>query len=284
MSELFLTVLKGWIKNILNYKKAVARVMVVSIIFVAALVLGFASNRPTADGSAFNAVLTKQEKESESLSNTPISKKVNIIIMLTDHDPRYSYYYQPEDQLKFSGMIDAIQRTPLNKFPADTYHLNICIAKDGVSWEMLSNGAFFYQDDDGCFLGENKDLYNEVLELLREDLSFEPFDPNQISGISAAEVEYTRHNTGQTFSQRITDSNAMKLLEKRFKSAKPVGGVTACPFYEALMTLEKDDGSVIRIRLATDSCSIYFANGVCFEYEGSNKEIVGLFDQIPWRE
>ena len=171
MSELFLTVLKGWIKNILNYKKAVARVMVVSIIFVAALVLGFASNRPTADGSAFNAVLTKQEKESESLSNTPISKKVNIIIMLTDHDPRYSYYYQPEDQLKFSGMIDAIQRTPLNKFPADTYHLNICIAKDGVSWEMLSNGAFYYQDDDGSFLGENKDLYDEVLQRNREDLS-----------------------------------------------------------------------------------------------------------------
>jgi len=82
----------------------------------------------------------------------------------------------------------------------------------------------------------------------------------------------------------IEDSNSIKLLEKHFKSAKPVGGVTACPFYEALMTLEKNDGSVIRIRLATDSCSIYFANVVCFEYEGSNKEIVGLFDQIPWRE
>jgi hypothetical protein len=139
-------------------------------------------------------------------------------------------------------------------------------------------------DDDGGFLGENKELYDEILQMLREELSFEPFDPNQIRGISAVEVEYTQHNTGQTFSQRITNSNDMKLLEKRFKSAKPVGGVTACPFYEALVTLENNDGSVIRIRLATDSCPIYFANGVCFEYEGSYKEIVGLFDQIPWRE
>lgn len=71
--------------------------------------------------------------------------------MPTDHDPRYSYYYLPEDQQKFSGMMDAMQRTPLDKFPADTYHLNICVAKDGVSWEMLSNGAFFYLDDDGGF-------------------------------------------------------------------------------------------------------------------------------------
>jgi beta-lactamase regulating signal transducer with metallopeptidase domain len=222
--------------------------------------------------------------EKATLSNTPISEKVNIVIMPTDHDPRYSYYYLPEDQQKFSGMMDAMQRTPLDKFPADTYHLNICVAKDGVSWEMLSNGAFFYLDDDGGFLGENKELYDEILQMLREELSFEPFDPNQIRGISAVEVEYTQHNTGQTFSQRITNSNDMKLLEKRFKSAKPVGGVTACPFYEALVTLENNDGSVIRIRLATDSCPIYFANGVCFEYEGSYKEIVGLFDQIPWRE
>ena len=181
-------------------------------------------------------------------------------------------------------MMDAMQRTPLDKFPADTYHLNICVAKDGVSWEMLSNGAFFYLDDDGGFLGENKELYDEMLQLLRKELSFEPFDPNQISGISAAEVEYTQHNTGQTFNQRISDRDALKLLEKHFKSAKPIGGVTACPFYEALITLQKDDGSVISIRLATDSCPIYFANGVCFEYEVSNKEIVGLFDQIPWRE
>lgn|GEM_PF-907607 len=36
---------------------------------------------------------------------------------------------------------------------------------------MLSNGAFYYQDDDGSFLGENKDLYDEVLQRNREDLS-----------------------------------------------------------------------------------------------------------------
>ncbi|NLC19169.1 MAG: hypothetical protein GX757_08090 [Clostridiales bacterium] len=50
-------------------------------------------------------------------------------------------------------------------------NLNFCVAKDGASWEMLSNGAFYYQDDDGSFLGENKDLYDEVLQRNREDLS-----------------------------------------------------------------------------------------------------------------
>ena len=85
---------KGRIKNILNFKKPAAWVMVVSIILVAALVIGFISNRPSADGSsdwevydfpsylydrvtfnaeaeiyppsfdAINAVLTNQEMES----------------------------------------------------------------------------------------------------------------------------------------------------------------------------------------------------------------------------
>src|SRR5690606_23560949 len=44
--------IKGRIKNILNFKKPAAWVMVVSIILIAALVIGFTSNRPSADSSS----------------------------------------------------------------------------------------------------------------------------------------------------------------------------------------------------------------------------------------
>jgi beta-lactamase regulating signal transducer with metallopeptidase domain len=231
----------------------------------------------------FSFAESPSASEKAMLFEAPVSGKVNILIMPTDLDPRYSYYYLPDDQQKISSMVNDVQWTSASKFPDDAYRLNVVIAKDGLSWEMLSSGAFYSSDDGGSFLGENKDLHDEILRLLREDLNFEPFDHSQIKGLSAAEVVYTQHNTGQTFNQRITNSNAMQLLEKHFKSAKLVGGVTACPFYEALMTLEKNDGSVIHLRLATDSCPIYFANGVCFEYEGGNKEIFELFDKIPWR-
>lgn len=43
---------KGRIKNILNFKKPAAWVMVASIILVVALVIGFTSNRPSSDGSS----------------------------------------------------------------------------------------------------------------------------------------------------------------------------------------------------------------------------------------
>lgn len=52
---------KGRIKNILNFKKPAALVMVVSIILVAALVIGFTSNRPSVDDSSATSTTTPSE-------------------------------------------------------------------------------------------------------------------------------------------------------------------------------------------------------------------------------
>ena len=153
---------------------------------------------------------------------------------------------------------------------------------------MVSNGTFYYSEDHGLeykgFQGENKELYNRILQLLKDNLDFAPFDPKQISDIVSAEVTYTPYRSDKTYIQSIEDRNDLQLIEERIRLAKPLGGITACPLNEAVMTLENEDGTVMLIRLASDSCPIYFANGICFDYGGNNRDVLNLFDEIPWRE
>jgi hypothetical protein len=216
------------------------------------------------------------------------AEKVNILISPTSLDTRNLYYYVPDNQQQLSNMIDEVEWSEIARFPDASYRIGIKIIYDDVEWEMVSNGTFYYSEDHGLeykgFQGENKELYNRILQLLKDNLDFAPFDPKQISDIVSAEVTYTPYRSDKTYIQSIEDRNDLQLIEERIRLAKPLGGITACPLNEAVMTLENEDGTVMLIRLASDSCPIYFANGICFDYGGNNRDVLNLFDEIPWRE
>ena len=213
---------------------------------------------------------------------------INITISPSELGTMHTYYYVPANQQQFVDMMDKMQWKQISKFPGNAYRIGISISQDSREGTLLSDGTFYYSEHSESegykgFQGENPKLYHAILKLLRDDLNFAPLNPAQISNLIAAKIVYTESGSDQTYTQRLTDKKALQLIEERFRSAKPMGEVSGCPFNEAIMTLEKKDGQTIIIRLASDSCSVYFANGTCFDY-GYNTEIKQLFDQIPWRD
>jgi hypothetical protein len=249
------------------------------------------------DISLLQEILSEEELESSNrgthegteikLLNAPVSGQVNILISPTIMGTS-PYYYCPNDQQQLSEMINKVEWTEVRNYPHGLHRLGISIVQDDAEWDLLDDGSLYYFEDHElsakCFHSKNTSLHKEILEILHEKLKFKPFDTTQIGDIIAAEMVCTQNGTKKTIIQRITDSKALTVMEERFGLAKPVEGGTACPFNEALLILETRDGIEIPIRLATDSCPIYFANGRYFDYDGNNRDIQNLFDNIPWRE
>ena len=59
----------------------------------------------------------------------------------------------------------------------------------------------------------------------------------------------------------------VKEIEHWFSQSTEIRGGAACPF-TASLTMELENGEVITIFLATDSCSVWLSDGVYYEYSG----------------
>ena len=82
-------------------------------------------------------------------------------------------------------------------------------------------------------------------------------------------------------------------MEERLSHAEEIQGGSACPFYEAVLTLELESGKRIKMSLATDSCSMFRVNGIYYDYMpegaqdinpgdiGYNGVLYEYFDEIP---
>ncbi len=219
-----------------------------------------------------------------TLSSTPSKDHINIMLSPTSFGTD-SYYYAVSDQHQLSW--NEMTVTKVSHFPNDAYLLGISIISKDQQWALLSDGTFYRFEDKGleadCFVGEDTELFEQILQILKEELGFVPLDPSLITGIAAAELSYIPMGSDHTYVQRMEDPDKLLLLEKLLSNAKPGGGLTACPFNETLLTLELADGSSLQMRLATDSCPIYFANGVCFDYGKTNEELQSIFNEIPWK-
>lgn len=158
----------------------------------------------------------------------------------------------------------------------------------GLEWQILSDGSLYHYsaDENGYteIYAVNNDLCEKILQIVARDLGIVPFNPKSVKNIKSAELTVAfGNNKEKEYKQTVTDSSALSTIEKLFSEAEVVHGGSGCPFTEGLMTLILEDGQQIKIAMATDSCCVYFVNGIYFDYkpaEVRKKEDTGVYNNI----
>lgn len=169
------------------------------------------------------------------------------------------------------------------------------ISYQGNSWAVYTGGYV-------CFLwgkDEKEELQHTVMHLpelcaetdriCKTELGYQRIEPSRIKDVVSAEISYQRKNSGQkTYLQTVHDKSKLETLERILSEAEDMGGSSACPFGEAVLTLKLKDGETIPITWADDDCRVIRINGVYYEYMDRHLSfspygIRALFDKIPWR-
>ena len=296
---------KGRIKNVLSYRKPSLWVVAVSI--AATIIVGIAlitnssdnnldmpSGQHDRDPSYKNVQeqerITDEEENNLLLLNKPVEDKVCLGLFTTEQaDPESYYMPDGETQKKLIPLMANLDKTekPEGIFKGRHY-LGINIVFQGLEWQVLSDGSLYHfsPDESGYkeYFAVNKELSERVLQIAEQDLGIAPFNPKIIKNIKSAELTVAFYNNKEkVYKQIITDNSALSTIEKLFSEAEIINGGTGCPFTEGIMTLMLEDGQQIKIAMATDSCCVYFVNGMYFDYkpaEMRGKEDSGIYNNI----
>jgi beta-lactamase regulating signal transducer with metallopeptidase domain len=296
---------KRRIKNVLNYRKPSFWMIVVSIIAV--IIVGIAlvtnpivndldlssellENAPSNNNLQGQDRIANEEKNTPLLLNKPVEDKVCLGLFITEQAYPESYYMLDEKAQKklipFINNLDKIEK-PEGIF-IGRYYLGINIVYRGLVWQVLSDGSLYHfsSDENGYkeYYAVSKELCEEVLQIAEQNLGIVPLNPKMIKNIKSAELTVAFFNNKEkVYKQTITDSSALATIEKLLSEAEVIHGGTGCPFTEGIMALMLEDGQQIKIAMATDSCCVYFANGMYFNYkpaEVRGKEDSGIFNNI----
>lgn len=139
----------------------------------------------------------------------------------------------------------------------------------GEIWDFVESGELVYS------LGRVKaedaaGLYALCEEAAREAGWKEPVNPEQLHDITRA----TLRLSGKEIP--VDDPAALAQLEGMLGSAKYSLGGTSCPF-TALLDVQRQDGQVLTIALATDSCGVWMSEGYFYDYGNDSQPLYDLF-------
>lgn len=305
---------KGRIKNVLNYRKHSFWVIVVSIITV--IILGIAlianpdggdSDLPSEQLDNENALNIQQDQEEISavknsvkditaedvntqiLLNKPVEDKVCLGLFTTEQVTETYYVLDDEAQKQLIPIINNLESVAKpDAIFKGRFNLGVNLVYQGLEWQILSDGSLYHYsaDENGYteIYAVNNDLCEKILQIVARDLGIVPFNPKSVKNIKSAELTVAfGNNKEKEYKQTVTDSSALSTIEKLFSEAEVVHGGSGCPFTEGLMTLILEDGQQIKIAMATDSCCVYFVNGIYFDYkpaEVRKKEDTGVYNNI----
>ena len=128
-------------------------------------------------------------------------------------------------------------------------------------WTHITNQGFIVDFSKKVTISEASEFYELCMEEARKNGTGTPIRPEEIKHISSATLNYNGTYT-------ITDKTILvKEIEHWFSQSTEIRGGAACPF-TASLTMELENGKVITIFLATDSCSVWLSDGVYYEYSG----------------
>ena len=128
-------------------------------------------------------------------------------------------------------------------------------------WTHITNQGFIVDFSKRVSISEASEFYELCMEEARKNGTGTPIRPEEIKNISSATLNYNGTYT-------ITDKTILvKEIEHYFSQSTEIRGGAACPF-TASLTIELENGAVITIFLATDSCPAWLSDGVYYEYSG----------------
>ena len=181
-------------------------------------------------------------------------------------------YYIPQEQTTW---LDAYKDASTSRIPdeywqPDDRSSGVWLRYQDEWWQFLENG-------DILTLSHERISANQcqALTALKEDalLSLglpEPVRPEQIHDLCRATLEWNGVHT-------LTEPDKLSQLEQMLSSSQELPSGANC-WFTALLTLEREDGSVLTLAMATDDCGTWLSEGVFYEYsQQGNEAFYALF-------
>lgn len=198
-------------------------------------------------------------------------------------------YFVPDEDSQGVMLSMLLQVTEAHAVNHPVYEdlLGITMWYLGEEWLLAQDGSLFRQTGQGhSRIQLQEDLKGYLLPLLKQECGIAQIDPAEIKDLVRAELVYYEGGK-ETARQTVTDPEKLRHLESRLSVSNRTTP-SSCPFNEGMLLLARGDGTTITLRLASDDCTIYFADGIYFDYGdsteagGSNRDVLGLFEEIPW--
>ena len=210
---------------------------------------------------------------------------------------KYSFYYyipEDEDQKWLQNYMNTLA-------PDGEPYTGKWIGMKEKGWQvtykdkcfMVFEGGYLeysYIDETGEMMEyfvEAPKLCDYIQIMLQEKLNYNTYNPANIENIVSAKLDVQSISTNKKFySQTITDEDTLKLFEDWFCNAEYIYGGADCGNQDACLELTLADGEVVRLSVATDSCSNFGINGLYYDYrptsDWDNRDFFACFDEIPW--
>lgn len=181
-------------------------------------------------------------------------------------------YYAPSNQSEWISVFEVTLTKADSKGhwePADSSK-GIWICYQDHWWELLASG-------DILTIGSGRIAANDALQIYKmcmntaKDLHMgEPVRPGQIKNIKSATLDWDGIYT-------ITDSEKLQTLEAWLSTSTEIHGGANC-WFTALLTLTLENGDVLTLSMATDTCCTWLSEGVFYDYAAfDNAEFFNLF-------
>ena len=214
-------------------------------------------------------------------------------------------YYVPDDEARCDivNLMEHVSPEKTVKMEAAS-PTGVCVSYHGYELEIAADGSVYYgfRSPGGKIGPFNRikgfqKLRDYVLNLIREKCGITQIEPTDIKDIVRAEMAFSYRAKPdadlEVVRQVVLEPEKLKLLEGRLSNASAMQEGSACPFGFAILELERKDGKIIQITIASDSCQVYAYNGVFFDYDPergvttdshkwTNSDVLALFDKIPW--
>ncbi len=232
------------------------------------------------------------------LYEQPEANKVCIEVRPSMLRESIAYYYIPTDEDQ-KWLLEQIKALDLEGKPSDWDRPWKEHKETG--WEIIYNDVrlmgfedgylyyTYYDDKEGmieCFIEVPK-LCDYIQIMLIEDIGYQTYDASDIKDIVSAKLDVNSISTGwQFYSQTITDKETLQKFEEWFQNAKYIFGGADCGNECACLELTLANGNIVKLSMATDSCSNFSIDGVAYDYrpmlDWDNSEFFKCFNEIPW--
>lgn len=181
-------------------------------------------------------------------------------------------YYAPSNQSEWISVFeDTLKKADLKEHWESTdSSMGIWICYQDHWWELLASGDILTVGSGRIASTDALQIYEMCMDTAKDLYMGEPVRPIQIKNIKSATLDWDGIYT-------ITDSDKLQTLEAWLSASTEIHSDANC-WFTALLTLTLENGDVLTLSMATDTCCTWLSEGVFYDYGAfDNAEFFALF-------
>lgn len=239
------------------------QILAVAVAAVICIITGFAKAEPA-------ELLSQKPEEGLSIAFIPTESEGKTVYYVPDEEMQ-------EELLNLVMNADSAKELPLaaEKWPKDFLKAsdrNITVYYDEYTLTLREGGflkmEYWPEDYSGSrtWMAKDQRIQDFIMNLLKEKAGFAPFDIGRIQNIVKAELQDGKFYGGTPHEPVvITDKMQLESLENLLADAEP-SFASGCPFGLCRLILTTAEGEEITLIPAVDSCTVFYADGMFFDY------------------